>query len=103
MHALQTKLLELNGACCAAAGGKSCAGWIDEPGFVCSGGCAAVLLPFFAQCHAAIDNVWDVFGNDRTLDGRARATHLPIHVLALLVSHSRVNCVPEHISSKKRS
>ena len=74
----QHMLLEVDGACCSQ---KSCASWMDDPAFKCSPSCAAVVLPFFERCQAVIDSIWDVFGKDRTIDGKASpgisTYHLP--------------------------
>ena len=65
----QNELGRVNGACCSQDN-HACAGWVHDPSFVCSVGCAAVILPFMEKCHGAIDNIFDTFATDTTVDGK---------------------------------
>ena len=69
-RAAQTKLEEVNGACCSS---QSCDGWVNDKSFKCTVGCAAVLVPFVEHCKWAVDAVFDIFETDRTRDGKVSA------------------------------
>ena len=75
---IDAKLLEVNGACCA---NQACAGLTRN--FTCGVGCAATLLPFFDACKPALDTIFDVAAEDKTVDGHAGA----------LSNVARRNCV----------